>query len=338
MKLEIATRYTLVDASSKSNQVIPEAYQEIIELPNNFFALIGDGFCKICDSDGNALHLVNTRNVERFIVYRKPNFICLNINQKWWFMQKDGRLSTSDFDDVDERIGNDELIGVRCGEKWGYADSTGKLRVPTEYEHHCFFSHFSFAPILVKENGRFTFFSTLGDDTKFGSFDEATPFKFEPELNKFVAKVSIGRKENLLLPNGNLFFDEFVDAFWIYEGIGIKTLRCANGYYDWYTLKGNKIIENCYSILPHKELPLFIVEKENGYGVTDEYGFPLTKCIYDSKMLLTEKMFILQKDGEFVLFKRDIGEIFTPKIPCNKDCSDKDYLAYILKVLNYYLS
>lgn len=338
MKLEIATRYTLVDANEKSNQIIPESYEKIIELPNNFFALIGNGFCKICDSDGNVLHLVNTRNVEKFLIYRKPNFICLNINQKWLFMQKDGKLSISSFDDINCEIGNDRLIGVVIDGKWGYADSNGKLCIPAEYEYCQFFSHIESLPVLVKKDGKFTFYSTVDDKIQFDSFDNATPFKFEPELNKIVAKVTLDKKQNLLLPNGTLFFDNFVDAFWIYEGLGIKTLKCDTSCYDWYTLKGNKIIEDCYSILPYKGLPLFIVEKEDGYGVTDEYGFFLTKCIYSQKMLLTEDMFILQKGGKFVLYKRDRGEIFAPETLCSKNCSDKDYLDYALKALNYYLS
>lgn len=336
MKLEIATRYTLVDANSKSNQVIPETYKEIIELPNNFFALIGDGFCKICDSYGSALHLVNTRNVEKFIVYRNPDFICLNVSGKWWFMQKDGRLLPSDFDDVDKRMGNDKLIGVRSGEKWGYADCTGKLCIPTEYEHCRFFSHISTLPILVKQNGKFTFYSINDDTAQFGLFDTATQFKFEANLNTFVAKVTDNGKQNLLLTNGTFLFDEFVDEFFIYKNEGIITTK--GHYKSWYTLSGNKIIENCLSIVPQKDLPLFIVKKETGYGVTDEYGFFLTGCIYDSKMMLTKKIFILQKDGEFVLFKRDVGEIFTPKTHAPKTCSDKDYLDYALKALNYYLS
>ncbi len=336
MKLEIATRYTLVNANDKSNQMITESYEKIIELPNGFFALIGNGFCKICNSYGESLHLINTRNTEKFIVYREPNFICLNINEKWWFMQKDGRLSVSQYDDVDCGLGNDELIGVRVGKKWGYADNSGILHVPAIYDYCHFFSHSSTLPLMVKVNGKFTFCSPTDTEADFILFDNALPFKFENNLNKYVAVVFNDGKQNLLLEDGSFVFDEFVDAFFIYEKRGIIT---TNGdRRNWYTLNGNKIIEDCLAIRPQKDMPFFIVKKETGYGITDENGFFLTNCIYDSKMLLTEKMFILQKDGEFVLFKRDIGEIFTPKTASNKDCSEREYLDYVLKALEYYLA
>lgn len=336
MKLEIATRYTLVDANSKSNQVIPEAYQEVIELPNYFFALISNGFCKICDSDGNTLHLINTRNVEKFLIYRKPDFICLNIDQKWWFMQKDGRLYVSPYDDIDSDMGTDTLIGVCINGKWGYADSKGTLRVPANYEHFRYFSHSSTLPILVKLDDKFTFYNIANKNIQFELFDSASPFKFEENLNNYVAKVTLNNKQNLLLPNDIFIFDEFVDEFFIYEKQGIITH--TGNYASWYTLSGNKIITDCLAIVPQKDSAFFVVKKETGYGITDRCGFFLTDCIYDPKMLLTERLFILQKDGKFVLFKRNTGEVFTPQTPCSKNCSDKDYLDYALKALNYYLS
>lgn len=336
MKLEIATRYTLVDANEQSNQIIPGSYEDIIKLPNGFFALIGDGFCKICDSSGNPLHLINTRNNKKFLAYRMPDFICLNINQTWWFMQKDGKLLASPYDDIDCSIGTDCLIGVCQNGKWGYANNLGKLCIPAQYEHLHYFSHFSSLPILVQYEDKFTFFSTGEDDISFDMFDTASPFKLEPTLKKFVARVTLNNKKNLLLTDGSFVFDEFVDDFFIHEDSGIITT--LDNYKSWYTLNGNKIIENCLSIVPQKNLPLFVVKKETGYGIIDEFGFPLTDCIYDSQMLLTDKMFILQKDGKLVLYKCYVGEIFTPETLCSKKCSDKEYLEYVLKALNYYLS
>lgn len=329
MKLEIVPRYTLVDENS--TPILADTYEEIIQLPNNFFALMSGNFCKICTSSAKVLHTIRTGSTDNMIVYRNPNFICLNINGKWRFLLENGSLSTTEFDDVSTKMGNDNLIGVCINEKWGYADSTGTICTPMEFEYAPHFSHYAKLPILVRINGSHTFYDITGK-VKFDKFDTAMPFKYEPNLRKFVAQVTREEKKNLLLPDGTLLFDEFVDSFHIIENIGIYVHR--KDLCDWYTLSGEKILSNYLSISAQKGLPFFVVKTKTGYGVTNEKGVPLTKFVYDHKMLLTKKMFILQKDGEFVLFKRDIGEIFTPRT----SCEDKTVQDFLLSALDYYLS
>ena len=329
MGLKIASCYTLVNENA--NSVLPETYDEIIPLPNNFFALMKGNFCKIF-SDGNILHTICVKETDNLIIHRKPDFICININGKWRFLLKNGAISSTEFDKVNAQMGNDKLIGVKADGKWGYADSTGTICIPTRYEYAPYFSHSADLPVLVKIDGKYTFYDTIRTGTKFDLFDNATPFKYAPDLRKNVAYVSKGKKVNLLLPNGNLLFEEFVDSFHVVEDLGIRVLR--GDYYDWYNLEGKIILSNYLSISPQKDLPLFIVKTETGYGIVDELGIPITKFVYEHKMLLTEKMFILRKDGEFTLFKRDTGEIFTPKT-C---CENQSELDFALVALNYYLS
>ena len=328
MDLKIVPRYTLVDENS--TPIIADTYEEIIQLPNNFFALISGNFCKICTSSGNVLHAIRTDSTDNMIVYRNPDFICLNINGKWRFLLENGSLSTTEFDNVSTKMGNNKLIGVCINEKWGYADSTGTICTPIEFEYAPHFSHYAELPILVRINGGHghTFYDITGK-VKFDKFDDATPFKYEPNLHKFVAQVTREEKKNLLLPDGTLLFDEFVDSFHIIDNIGIYVHR--KDLCDWYTLSGEKILSNYLSISAQKGLPFFVVKTKTGYGVTNERGMPLTKFVYDHKMLLTKKMFILQKDGEFVLFKRDIGEIFTPRT----SCEDKTVQDFLLSALDY---
>lgn len=329
MKLEIVPRYTLVDENS--TPILADTYEEIIQLPNNFFALMSGNFCKICTSSANVLHTIRTSSTDNMIVYRNPDFICLNINGKWRFLLENGSLSTTEFDNVSTKMGNDKLIGVCINEKWGYADSTGTICTPMEFEYAPHFSHYAELPILVRINDSHTFYDITGN-IKFDKFDTAMPFKYEPNLRKFVAQVTREEKKNLLLPDGTLLFDEFVDSFHIIDNIGIYVHR--KDLCDWYTLSGEKILSNYLSISAQKGLPFFVVKAKTGYGVTNEKGVPLTKFVYDHKMLLTKKMFILQKDGEFVLFKRDIGEIFTPRT----SCEDKTVQDFLLSALDYYLS
>lgn len=329
MKLEIVPRYTLTNENNEP--ILPEAYEEIIKLPNHFFALMKGNFCKICTASGNIIHTIRIDSQEKFIISREPSFICLNIGGKWRFLLENGSISTTEFDAISSNMGNDNLMGVCLNGKWGYADSTGTLCIPAIYEYAPYFSHYNEMPILVKTCDGSTFYST-NHDIHFPTFDSATTFKYDPDLCKFVSRVFKSGKRNLLLPDGTLIFDEFVDGFQIIENTGIYVTR--EKHVDWYTLAGEKLLANYLSILPQKNLPFFIVKTETGYGVTDEYGIPITKFVYESKMLLTKKMFILQKDGEYVLFKRNIGEIFTPRTPCES----KTTQDFLLAVLNYYLS
>ncbi len=329
MKLEIVPRYTLVNENSAP--ILADTYEEIIQLPNNFFALMSGNFCTICTSSAKVLHTIRTGSKDNMIICRNPDFICLNINGKWRFLLENGSLSASEFDNISTKMGNDKLIGVCINEKWGYADSTGTVCTPIEFEYAPHFSHYADLPILVKINDSHTFYDVTGKVT-FDKFDTAMPFKYESNLCKFVAQVTREEKKNLLLPDGTLLFDEFVDSFNIIDNIGIYVRR--KELCDWYTLSGEKILSNYLSISPKKDLPFFVVKTKTGYGVTNEKGVPFTKFVYDRDMLLTKKMFILQKEGAFVLFKRDIGEIFTPRT----SCEDKTVQDFLLSTLEYYLS
>ena len=323
MKLEIVPRYTFTNIDPIANPIFAGMYEEVLELPNQFYALFRNNLCKICTPSGTLLYVTASTGLRDSVLCREPNFTFVKNESKWRLLLKDGTVSSLEFDEVDCRIGNDLLIGVRSGEHWGYIDCNGIIRVPCIYDHLYYFAHNNFLPIPVK----------LGNDFTFYDFTSKERFElFQPDLGKFVATVTRSGKYNLLFPNGELLFDNFVDKFNIITRQGIIVNRGSMS--DWYTLEGKKILSDYLAIIPQKNMMFFIVKTQTGYGVADSQGILLTKCIYESKMLLTEKMFILKKDGEFVLFKRDRGEIFTPRTSCETN-SIQDFL---LSALNYYLS
>ena len=331
MKLEITPRYTFTNIDPLSNPVFAETYEEIVELPNQVYALFKKNLCKIYTPEGKLLYAAKATSINDSVLYREPNFTFVKNNDKWSLLLKDGTISSLKFDEVDCKIGNDSLIGVRSGQHWGYIDSNSIIRVPCNYDHLYYFAHNNYLPIPVKLGNNYTFYA-FTDQEQFELFDNVEPFKFQPDLGNFVAMVTRKGKKNLLLPNGELFFDSFVDKFNIITGQGVIVNR--DNMCDWYTLRGKKILSDYLAIIPQKKMTFFIVKAETGYGVADNQGIILAKCIYEPKMLLTEKIFVLKKDGEFVLFKRDRGEVFTPKMSCGTN-SIQDFL---ISALNYYLS
>lgn len=312
--------WNIIFPNCKDVEVLSENYYKITTT---------DGICILADNEGNMV-----RNIT---VFKRANHIIVMINEKYYFLLSDFMLSENWFDNVDLRSGNNELVEVCVGENWGFADATGKIKIPLEYEHTHSFSQSTKLPLKVKNQGKFTFCNPkTGKKICKTLFDSVDFFRYRRELGKYAAKVFIGSKVNLLNENGELLLPEFVDEIRI-ENFGILVEN--NGLYGLFDFDFSSIFKIEFSSIFYiSQFNYFILNKNKKCGIATDKGDILLPLDYSkietldreyatcSKRTIEENESNSVKSEIVVVYKLGHGEILSSTKEAYKEA-----LSYLSK-------
>lgn len=341
MKNRITTYQTLVDENGKI--IIPCEYKKIVELPNHYFLLLSKfDFWLICDENGNLIPDVELKhdaekNMPDSSVFVSSGLghLCVFINNEWRFILPCGKLSENGYDEVCATVGNKDFIAAAVNGEWGFVDVYGNPKTPLAYERPHYYSNTSDLPLILKKGNTYSIFNPITGSIVKHRADYISPFKYNDNMNKYIAYAKLGSKENFLMADSSeLFLEKFVDCL-IINSFGVLTQNF--GVTCLYGLDGHVILPNGYESITYvKKWNVFVVRRNGMYGIADINGNVLVPCNYGSKVKFNNNFAIMEKDNTYVLYKFGFGEIAIPEfVPTDK--SDDVYTDFLFHVLKNYL-
>jgi outer membrane protein assembly factor BamD (BamD/ComL family) len=188
---------------------------------------------------------------------------------------------------------NDSLILIAQGYKYGFADDSGRIRIPIIYDYN-------------NESIRKSYFinklALVRKKTKYGIIDNMNeiviPFKYT-ELKYDGGEIIPAKLKNwgfISLENKNISRFIYDETYNFSEGLAKIKLDDLYGFID---SSGNMTIENKYQQASDFKNGISLIKRNNKYGILDINGFEITFPVFDKVIVQDDDLLLFYINGKF---------------------------------------